>query len=400
MKSILFRSLLFSLYSWCFAVLDFLFPKKEGVWLFASHNGLSGNIRFFMEHVLQNNPGVRVYLISRANEIACSGTEEYFEQRYGSQIKTLEFKSLPALAIALQARHVFTSHDLYRDVGYPLKRFGRRRMVVNLWHGIASKKHWLLTKEKVPYSYAARAKEFSAVVASSAADAIAKAAVFGKPLEDIWVTGNPRNDYLILNEQLPRDLADQEQLLLDKVKGRTLIIYAPTWRKFKAEFIPFGEEDIHRLAKMLAKNNAVLGLRLHPKDEDKFAELYANPSIICVSSRLFPETQVVLRNSGLLVTDYSSIWLDYLLLEKPVIAYCYDNDEYKQKMGTIWDIPNLFPGKIAFSPAELQDEIEQLLAGGMKVSLQYRHKYNYTKALFHQYADGQNNQRLLQKVTN
>lgn len=396
MRKGLFKRILFALYSWCFAAVDFIIPKRDDIWLFASHTGLTGNVRFFAQHLLEQFPDKGIYFVSHGNT---PDTERYFQATFGNRVKLLAYKSLSCLFASLKAGRVFISHDLYRDVGYPLRRFRRRRFVLNLWHGIAAKKHWLLSKEKVVYPYAARARQFSVVVASSAADALAKAAVFGKALSDIWITGIPRNDILcIKGGELPRDLAEQERLLLEQLQGKALVLYAPTWRKFRNEFAPFSAAELEEMICLLAEKNAILGLRLHPKDEEKFAGLYASGAAVNLSSRLFPETQVVLRNTYLLVTDYSSIWYDYLLLNRPVIAYWYDYQDYSCQMGIIWDLPTLFPGKIAYSFPELRAEIRRILTGNFTVPDEYSLKYKYTRAFFHRFADGYNNQRLLNKM--
>ena len=392
MKNI--RRMLFALYSWLFAGLDILVPKKDSVYLIASHTGLTGNPRFFAQHLLEHADAKLYFIVPEK-----SAAQAYFQQQYGHRVKFLKYRNSSTLFLALRAGQVFISHDLYRDVGFPLRRFGTRRLVVNLWHGIASKKHWLLSKEKVVHSFAARSRQFSAIVASSSADAVAKAGVFGKGLEDLWITGTPRNDYLVTEPNpLVQDLAEQHQAMRAKIKDRALVLYAPTWRKFQTDFLPFTEQDIQQLTELLTEHNAVLGLRLHSKDEEKFTHLYASDSVVNLGSKQFPETQVVLRNTQLLITDYSSIWMDYLLLSRPVLAYWYDYKNYKQRMGIIWDMPSLFPGKIAFSFAELLSEIKGVLEAGLTIPAEYNSQYKYSRLLFHRFADGRNNQRLLNRI--
>ena len=394
------RRMLFIFYAWSLSLLDFFVPKKENVWIIASSSGMVGNTRFFAEYLLEKYETKRIYYYALENSDTLKLTEDYFRNKFKGRVTIYKKKNLMALITACRAKYIFISHDVMRDIGFPLGTLGGRRAIINLWHGIASKKHWLIKRYKGFTNHKRKAGQFSSIIASSAVDAAAKAAIFHKPLEDIWITGNPRNDILInKNNKLPQDLLQQEKGLLDQLNGRTLVLYAPTWRSYQDQFEPFDDQCLQKMTKVLESNQAVLGLRMHEKDEQKFRKLYdTSPCILNLGQEKYPETQVLLKNTKVLVTDYSSIWLDYLLTDNPVIAYWYDFNSYHKKRGTLWDLAEIFPGIRAASCAELISAIEKTLHEEIIVSEEYQQKYKFVKSLFHCFADGKNTKRLAEKV--
>ncbi|EEG77521.1 CDP-glycerol--poly(glycerophosphate) glycerophosphotransferase [Dethiobacter alkaliphilus] len=391
----LLKKVAYSLTYYSFLVVDFLIPKNESVWIVASHSGIGGNARFFAEQLLAKNNKLRVHFYSLGKRKS-SETEEYLLQTYQERFCIVKRRNLKSLFIALQAKNIFVTHDLIRDVGFPLSKLGKRRLIVNLWHGIATKKHWLVKKERFS-NHKSKAAQFSKIVASSEIDAIAKAATFQKPLEDIWVTGTPRNDILTASDPLPADLAQLEQKLLNQLNGKRLILYAPTWRSFQNDFAPLEKAYLGELTEVLEQHNAVLGMRLHEKDEHMFQNLYdLNPLILNLGQHKYPEVQVLLKNARILITDYSSIWLDYLLTGNPVIAYWYDFDRYHEKRGTLWDMEQLFPGEKVYNGTELIAAIKKALTLPLKET--EKQQYDFARSLFHKYSDGNNTQRVAKKV--
>ena len=383
------------LYTWFLLVPDLVLPKKKDLWVIASHLGLVGNARFLAEHLLENKPGIRVCFYSHYAGGEQERSESYFKERYGERFKLFKRKNLTALVTALRSRHIFITHDLVRDVGFPLTALKGRRQVINLWHGIAMKKHWLLKKYDVSTTHRAKARQFSKVIASSPLDALAKAGSFQKSLDDIWITGNPRSD-ILMGKALPKDLLEQEQRLKEELKGRRMVLYAPTWRSYGDRFKPFPAGALDRLARILNKNNYVLGLRLHKKDELKFEKLYSSGALLNLGSERHPETEVLLKNTAVLITDYSSIGLDFLLTGRPILAYWYDLQDYSKKRGFLWDLVELYPGTKVYTYSGLEAALGELVSGKQHPGL--APGYRFARGLFHRYSDAKCAERVVDRA--
>lgn len=389
------RYLFYLLFTWLLALPDLAVPKRKDLWVVASHLGLVGNARFLAEHVLESKPAVRVFFFSYCADTSQGDSEAYFKQKYGGRFKLIKRKNLTALFTALRSRYIFISHDLSRDVGFPLTTLRGRRTVINLWHGIAMKKHWLLKKYDLLNTHRLKARQFSKVIASSPLDALAKAGSFQKTLDDIWITGNPRSD-ILMGRALPGDLQKQEQRLREALKGRSLVLYAPTWRSYGSSFQPFPPGGLDRLARLLNENSHVLGLRLHGKDEPVFRELYRDGATLNLGPGRYPETEVLLKNTAVLITDYSSIGLDFLLTGRPLVAYWYDLQDYYKKRGFLWDLVELYPGTRVYTFAELETALQELVGGNRDPGLEPQ--YRFVRGLFHRYSDGKCAERVVNRA--
>lgn len=95
------------------------------------------------------------------------------------------------------------------------------------------------------------------------------------------------------------------------------------------------------------------------------------------------DTNTLLACVDCLVTDYSSIFFDYLVTDRPIIFYCWDDDLYSHERGKYFDYDEL-PGPVAFNLDELIEIIEDL----PKKVEETRWNYERFKRLYVPYDDG------------
>ncbi len=163
---------------------------------------------------------------------------------------------------------------------------------------------------------------------------------FGYPRTDILYTKNNAKDI--------EDIKKRMGLPLDK----KIILYAPTWRGENKDDLML---DIKSLKESLS-DEYILILRLHhfvsknivkPNDDDFIYDLSEYGSI--------EELYLI---SDILITDYSSVMFDYAILNRPIILFTYDYEEYKNKLrGVYVDIEEESPGKIVYTSKELEEAI-------------------------------------------
>jgi CDP-glycerol glycerophosphotransferase len=147
--------------------------------------------------------------------------------------------------------------------------------------------------------------------------------------ENVSHAGYPRNDVL-LREPSPMemagiDLAAKRAIAEHRRRGGHVMLYAPTFREgFPDPFAP-GGVDLARLAQAACTADLLLLVKLHPWMRGKSFEA-APPGIrfVTADSDIYP----LLRDVDLLVTDYSSVFFDFLLLDRPVLFFPYDLDAY------------------------------------------------------------------------
>jgi CDP-glycerol glycerophosphotransferase (TagB/SpsB family) len=95
----------------------------------------------------------------------------------------------------------------------------------------------------------------------------------------------------------------------------------------------------------------ILGVRLHPAIVNKI-ELKDN-----ILNLSLYDTEPVLSVSDILITDYSSIIFDFVLLERPMLFYSPDVNEYGDQRGFYFDYSTFIPGPLCKTKESLLDEI-------------------------------------------
>jgi CDP-glycerol glycerophosphotransferase len=187
--------------------------------------------------------------------------------------------------------------------------------------------------------------------------------VFSKSLgirkENIKILGQPRNDMLFNNVNFDEWLISRNIKIPNYKK---LIFYAPTFRENQdIKLFPFDDFEFNQLYEWLSLNNFVLILRLHQSDKTDISKFLKSDRIILLSDKIVDDIMEVLSCFDLLITDYSSIYIDYLLMNKPVLFLPYDYDEYIKNRGLLFDYHEFTPGPKPVSFNEFKCEIENLL---------------------------------------
>jgi CDP-glycerol glycerophosphotransferase len=158
--------------------------------------------------------------------------------------------------------------------------------------------------------------------------------------------GYPRNDMLVeaTDAQVARIRAE-----LGIEAGRSAILFAPTHREYRREFVP--PADVDRLAYELGDDFLVL-IRAHYFYGSRRREKHPRGrGILDVSAH--PSVEELCLAADLLVTDYSSIMFDYAVLDRPIVIHAPDWDEYRRLRGTYFDLLAEPPGVVTRSDDEL-----------------------------------------------
>ena len=165
----------------------------------------------------------------------------------------------------------------------------------------------------------------------------------GYPRTDILFTNNNENDILKLKNKMG--------LPLDK----KVILYAPTWRyKNKFELML----DLQSLKENLSEEY-ILIFRLHHYSASVWTPPIDNEFIYNFSD--YDSVEELYLISDLLITDYSSVMFDYSILDRPIILFTYDLEEYRDKIrGLYVDIEKNNPGPLLYTSKEVEDAILHL----------------------------------------
>ena len=236
------------------------------------------------------------------------------------------------------------------EVASPGLQPRRKTIVVQLWHAAGAFKKFGLDIENRSddlKKYRLKdARRWDLLLCSSEKVSQIYQHAFGKiDKKKIFVTGLPRNDFLFHCQKRKDRIRSQLNIPLDT----KLVLYAPTFRDNGLN--PDMVVDIITFLDTSLPRNYILGVRLHPAIVNKI-ELKDN-----ILNLSLYDTEPVLSVSDILITDYSSIVFDFALLERPMLFYSPDVNEYGDQRGFYFDYSTFIPGPLCKTKESLLDEI-------------------------------------------
>ena len=180
---------------------------------------------------------------------------------------------------------------------------------------------------------------------------------FGTDYDRIIFANKPRIDVLYSNE-----LQSGKNTLVDKIKGnRRAIVYMPTHRACGQVEIDINSIlDLPKIQELCENNNSVFIIKKHyyHRHEKDDSKSYSN--IFDISNEII-DSQVLLAQADVLITDFSSCFVDYLALNRPVIFYAFDYEEYlKKERDYYWKYDKITAGYTTMDSKDLTAALENI----------------------------------------
>ena len=281
--------------------------------------------------------------------------------------KNYEYKFIPKDSLSLSNIRDFASskYVFLVDNFFPLAFMNVEGMKwVQLWHGTGLFKKFgydLLNDEdkKIMEMFAPKI-DLVSVSSENVVDTYArnfyvdksKVKPFGVPRNDFYDEKHLSDDYL-------SDLRESFEKDYPQLKGKKLVLYAPTFREDPKNNAVFDYFDIEKFLDELGDEYA-LAIRLHPNYK-RFCDEEHNIDLEDLTNRYdiinftgLKDGQKLLLLSDILIADYSSIMVDYTILQKPIVLFAYDLDDYiNEERGFYFDYKENVPGKIVYNMDEL-----------------------------------------------
>ena len=155
----------------------------------------------------------------------------------------------------------------------------------------------------------------------------------------------------------PTDKEALRQSFLDKYpqcKGKKIILYAPTFRDVpERDALLMENFDLKKFKQALGEEYVLL-IRLHPQVHS--CDVCSDENIINMTG--YNDVGTLVQVSDLLITDYSSICMDFAILNKPCLFYAFDLQEYEDERSFFFDYEDYVPGTVAKTFDELLDCIK------------------------------------------
>ncbi len=308
---------------------------------------------WFFRYLREHHPEVDAYYV-----IAETSPERANVEPLGNVVR---FGSRDHIRLTLLADKVIGTH--HPDFLYPLrtKEFDRavRATKVFLQHGVMGTK-WMTSL----YGKWTAGFDTDLVIASSEREREYLVSDFGYDRDEIAVTGLPRFDSLF---------ADDVPL-----KPRQLLIM-PTWRDWVQDVDAYPESEFHltwsgllhdaRLQALVEEFDLDVVFCLHANMQ-QFRPLFADAPVRVIDQG-DADVQRLLKESAMLITDYSSVGFDFSFLHKPVAYFQFDRERFLEPEGSHLDLDEELPGPIARSATSVISEIRARAASGFTMEPQF-----------------------------
>lgn len=336
--------------------------RNKNKWLFGSHTGWnsSSNAKYLFLQLKREDLSIDAIWIAR-NRNECRQVRELGYKCY-------KWYSIPGIYHCLSAGiyiYTATASDIIRMTS-------RTAFCVDLCHGVGRKKIRGLDTNFYRHNYKFRREPASDsflhrnmvslnfyrkpdfVLAPSRYQSSLFAAAFQIPESNIVLAGYPRNEIFFWPKERIREYIERHcpneleffNTLVDKTY-RKVYIYMPTWRRWNnGGLLSMAGFDLDRLENILEEKDSLFIIKLHKLDKSKI-DMKRCKRIACFSynNDVYP----LLPFTDCLITDYSSIYYDYILMDKEIVLFPFDLKEYETNSYDLENYESFCPGKRVYT---------------------------------------------------
>ncbi len=341
-----------------------LFRKNQNQILFASSPDYSDNAKAFFEYI-HNFPKQGYSTVWLVHDI-----EELHRLRE-IHLECYQIGTLPAMFALFRSRYLVSTHGNFANIKV------RGQAVINLWHGTPLKGLGFLDNHVKSPKELSNIKKMSDAtdlfIATSTMSKIAFSSCFSLQPEKIRILGQPRNDRIF-----SPDCRRKLEILIhaDLPTNKRVVLYVPTFREWRGRneggrtltnVFDFPDYDADRFSQFLVENNILFIVKFHPFEEAQMLERFKTSGELNILTakdlqvRYF-DLYDVLGAVDLLITDYSSIYFDFLLLNRPIVFIPFDRDTYSSNRGFILEPLEFWtPGPKVIDFRSFIDEMKRCL---------------------------------------
>lgn len=275
-------------------------------------------------------------------------------------------------------------------------KYNKKQVVIDLWHGIPLKSMKYMEKDKQAYKLQENNMDY--LITSSKLESTLMGACTHVPFSKHRILGAPRNDFFY------QELKEIHNFEFMKNYGK-VIIYVPTFRqgylnrtegKPTEHMFHFDKFNTNGFTNYLKENNILLIIKYHPMEaKQKKHKDSLDDNVFYLSDKDLLENNIdlyqLLPHTDMLITDYSSIYFDYLLLDKPIIFVPTDLEEYRRDRGLILEPYEFWSPGIKCTNQQI---LQQAISDFIKNPSYYEEERTMIKNIVHEHQDGKSADRI------
>lgn len=380
-----------------------LFGEKQGM-------SYAGNGKHLFEWILKNKP-------DKCDAVWLTRNEAIYDDLASRDLPVEYIESVSAIHLTRRANALCFTHSS-RDL-LPIHIYPHHTLNVHLGHGHPVK-YDNKPGPKPKYSKKAKGIDIFVVESEFLKEVHHKRFPSTIPDEKYSITGYPRNDALL---EPSADVATEWERFKKSKQFRIeqTILYAPTQRQpneinatSTVDLFPFDDFRFDVLQEFLENSQSILLIKLHPSDLKRLENGIGYPTVhatdsletfiemlagferieIIDSDHMLQDSNELLPFIHVLVTDYSSIYHDFLLLNRPMLFIPYDYTTFKQDFGFGYNYRDHLPGPEITS----FDEFINTLSNLDSPQNDYQEQRTILRNQLHEFQDGRSSQRVWEVI--
>lgn len=312
-----------ALYKWAKTAFNYRIHKNSNrdktLWVFGCWGGIkySDNSKYLFEYVRENYPMIKAVWITKNKNVYELLKSEKKDVYYADTYEGNQILKNAGVAFFTNSLNDFGDNHLLNGA-----------KLCSLFHGVGFKNE--LRELDNPHSIKSKLKmlkhkiydpSFTSLIFTTSEFFKNKFHIqqYNAPLDHIVLTGQPRND-LFFDKTI-------------KKIGKKQILYMPTFREDES-----GQDKLRYIINEMANSNILQDLLedygytliIKPHFLTKVEKNKELLNILIYNDLDIPDIQMLLKDIDILITDYSSVIGDFVLLNRPIIFYSYDLEEYKR----------------------------------------------------------------------
>ncbi len=341
------KKLFYSLYALFFNISRIFPVKKNRIAFVAPHHGGEADSLGILRSYAEKKGGFEIVKISTADlQLDFSSIGRLIS----SSVKAIGFFTVKAKALAT-SKYVFLNDNFMPMASL---KFSREAVITQLWHAEGAFKKFGLS---APLTDDVREREkkcsenLTYVICSSKSVAPVYAEAFGVDESKILPLGAPRIDMLLRGRDVNKIREDFDKKY-PECKGKKLVLYAPTFRDdAETDKSIVSHIDADAFNKALGDEYRLL-IKLHP-------QIHSGDSVKgTVDVTKGHDIGDLTLICDTLITDYSSVCMDFALLSKPCIFFAFDLESYEKERSFYYDYKSYVPGPVVSDFGSVIEEIK------------------------------------------